>query len=503
MRTMTPGSKPESELELTTDQGTEKLVLIGPSLHGCIYRQSNGDSCYRRLPIAQAPLALRNAVDALVGAPAGPGIARITWDGQPNPGYFWVRYEVPQFEVTLADVLGDADPRCRFDGVVRVIRALPGWWRDLYSPIVPMPADVAFSHDMTPHLLAMPQWRFPDAEAVFAEPERLLYLAPEFVRNDREQRAQSVDLYALGAALIQCFYEPPKFDDPADMLLRAASGVLYERTKLTRNVPFWYDRVWAARQAVEAAWKLVSPKADARGVVAPADLADLLTSWSAQMDPKAAAIQLRDNTQTLDAFALLQDALMTDESYDLLVLAGEIAGQYLRRTLEAIDFFERAIARESYRPEAREGQFRAIATGRHSDQLAMLMARDSPAGVQMDTRIQRDYDAMSTEKQNQYELNMAEYLLWRRQYDAAARFIHPRLFDGQGNYQWWKFQMNIAYAEALIGLQAYDQAQKALAGIRQALEGARARHSVDEREYRSHAQNLADLEMRLYKLTHP
>jgi len=497
---MTADSKTPNELKLCAGQVTETLVLIGPSIHGWVYRQRNSQACYRRMPMADVPLARRQAVKAWVDTRLPAGVAPVTWAGQPDDtsGHYYVRYKVPSFDRTLADVLADADIHGRIQYTARALAALPGWWRDLYCPLMPLPADIAYAHDGTVYLLAIPQWRPPVAEAVFQEPALALYLPPEFVRGQRNQSPEDVDRYFVGAALMQCFFAAPATDDPGNLLLRAAGGTTYEEADLADSVPFWFNRVWAAGQAVDCARRLVSPNPAVRHTLDPAKLAGQLTDWLRQMDPEAAAVSLRDNGKPRDAYGLLQDVLATHESYNLLVLAGEIAGKYLSRPLEAVDLFERAIVKEPHRPEAREGQFRAISAGRLSPQFRALMEKGSPACSQMDARIKRDFDALSTAKQESSELSMAEYLLWRGLFDDAAVFIHPRLYDGQGHYLWWKFPLTFAYAEALIGQKRYQEGRAFLAGVRKALDESRRTGGIEEGEYRSNAQVLAALELKLH-----
>lgn len=494
---MTADSKLPNELELCRGQVTESLILIGPSMHGWIYRQRGGPACYRRIPMADTPLVRRQAVKTWVETGVPAGVAPVTWAGQPDDasGYYYMRYEVPDFQQTLQDVLAGSDTQKRIQYSADALAAMPIWWRNLYRPLLPMPADIAYDRSGNAYLLAVPQWRLPDVEAIFTEPARALYLPPEFVRGQRGLLPEAMDCYCVGASLLQCFFAVPALDDPVDLLLRAASGTMYQEVDLADSVPFWFNRVWAVKQAIDAAYKLASPHPAVRQTCDLTRLPGELADWLRQMNPKTAAEHLRDNGKPQDAYTLLQDVLATHESYELLVLAGEIAGKYLRRPLEAIDLFERAIAKAPYRPEAREEQFRAISAGTHSPQLKALMTKDSASCSKMDARITRDFEALSTAKQESCELDMANYLLWRGRFDDANVFIRPRLYDGQGRYLWWKFLLNFAFAESLIGQARYPETHAFLAGVRNELNKAYRRGSITENEYHSYAKTLGDLEI--------
>jgi len=145
------------------------------------------------------------------------------------------------------------------------------------------------------------------------------------------------------------------------------------------------------------------------------------------------------------------------QHYDLLVLAGETAAEFAARPLDAVDFYEQAISLDPARTEAYTGQFQLLSGARRFRPVADLYERQGAASLQMDSKVWRDFDRLSPEKQTSHELDMADYLLWRctfplwdRELDAAVAFIHRRLFNARGEFQGWKVGLNLAYAQALF-----------------------------------------------------
>src|SRR5262249_24075762 len=154
---------------------------------------------------------------------------------------------------SLQDALADADPFVRLHYGLLALRSLPHWWAHISPGLMPMPADVVFGGDDTPYLLALPPWGRgrPDVRSVFAEPARALYPAPGLVRG-REAGPDSLDVYALGAALIQCFGKPTVSSDAAVQLTRAANGSALAPQRIESDLPYWLARVQATQDAMNA-----------------------------------------------------------------------------------------------------------------------------------------------------------------------------------------------------------------------------------------------------------
>ncbi len=490
-------------MKLVVDEHPEKLKLVGPSFNGRVYRSEIGQLIYRLIPMSEAPLKKRDEIRKWVGKRLGNGVATIKDAYQPEdvPGVYVVRYEVRHFSGTLAQALEDPDQRVRLQRMASVLRAVPVWWDTLTSPLLPMPADIAFDSSGAAYLLPMPFFGLPGVEKIFADLERGLYLAPELVRGIAGIDGRSVDRFVLGVELLRCFFELSLPAKPSDILLQAASWSLLSPDNMESSLPYWLERLPATEQAIAAAQRLLSYEPERRNQIDLLDLARRADQWLEWMDPMKAAIDLRAKGKPLEAFALLTDILLSEESYDLLVLAAETASRFLDRPLEATDLYERAITMDPQKPEAYEGQFRAIAAGRHKTQLKKFMEIDSPARESIDNRIQRDFAriALDPEVGKSCELEMAEYYLWRGQYDTAAAFIYERLFEGD-KHLWWKFEMNLAYARALTGQRRYAEAREQLRAIKDALTLAQTTGNFSEQDLRPHRQSLMRIEMNLHEV---
>lgn len=341
MSTMIAGESSPTEIYLTEEQQSQKLVKVGPSLQGCVYRSLTAPVCYRRLALdSEAPLDRRQKIRDWVGKPMPPGVAPISkaFQEEESSGYFFVRYQVPQFQCTLSEVLQDSDPSQRLAYLIQVVQALPLWWGSLYKPLLPMPADIAFTSEGKPFLLALPYWGCPRVETVLAEPVTGYYLAPEFICGSRNLDAENLDRYALGVSLLQGSFRFPAVDDAGALLLRAATGTIFEPANLINVLPYWMEHLKSTKRGRDAIFRLLAKDPEARGPRDLEPLARRLEQWQASMDPKQAALELRNQNKFLEALALLQDTLLTQDSYELLTLTGEISGRFLSRHLEAIHF---------------------------------------------------------------------------------------------------------------------------------------------------------------------
>jgi hypothetical protein len=91
---------------------------------------------------------------------------------------------------------------------------------------------------------------------------------------------------------------------------------------------------------------------------------------------------------------------------------------------------------------------------------------------------------------------MAEHLFWRGQFDAAAQFIYPRLFDSEHVYMWWKFDFRLIYVRTMIEKKQFDDAQRELdkitLSLRKAFESGRLDHD-DVREFGDNVTVLVEL----------
>jgi tetratricopeptide (TPR) repeat protein len=455
------------------------------------------------------PIQRKHDLKAWIGREDGLlATATHTWPLQGDLAYHVVRYAVPGLRHTLADAIADPDPAVRIAHATSFLQTLPSWWERLAAPILPLPADVVFTQDGAPRLLALPPWRLPDVDGVFREPLRALFLAPELVRartdlawNDPDHR-RNIDRYAAGVSLLLCFRHRPPVKDIDHALRLAAIGIAAHPSRLEGNLPFWLEQLAATQEAIRAIQRLLSPDPRARATVDLGQLVKLLDGCRQRMSPEIAVDEVRQRKTAMDAYRLLHDILLELETYELLLRGGELALE-LARPLEAIDLFERAIATEPERPEAYGAQLKIIASAASNPgALRDVFLRRGAVGAKLETKLWRDFERLDPDGQEECELPVAVFLLWRGQqlstaYTSAAEFIHPRLYDAGGKFHWWKFGLNLAYAEALLGQDRVDAAHEQLGIIKQGLRKSKANDLVLAAEITRHGEWVLRIEQRI------
>jgi tetratricopeptide (TPR) repeat protein len=496
-------------MEIEIGEGrNDKLALIGPSMWGHVYQSKQGPACYRIIPILDAPFEKRNKVSEWIGKPRQIGIAPIVEADHAfvqGNGFFVMRYEISPNR-TWAGMLKEAVPSVRFEFAVRILRCLPNWWanliHDAHECLLPMPADIVFVED-TPYLLAMPYWGLPDLESVFFDSERALYLPPELVCGRQNQIwGRNIDIYALGVSLFQCLFVLPLAEQAGTLLSKIANASLFSSYRYESLLPYWLERFEGSQHAIGAVRRALDPKVRDRSAVEPEELARQLEDYLRQMEPAYVVTALRAKGRAEEAYTLLQDILLDQNTYDLLLLAGKIVWGDLHRPLEAIDLFERAVAKDGGRPEAFEEQFKTIVTAKHQIEKLLWRERKQAAIEELDNRMWRDFSSMPVKKQTANEADMARYLLWRKQYDQVTRFIYPRLSEGN-TYQWWKFGITLAYAEAFMELGELEEAQRQMEEIKARLIQVKNNRAMPLQEIHQHGAALSELEVRLYKRRMP
>ena len=506
---MRPSSRPPAELELETDRGERfQLALVGPSFAGWVYRSASPPACFRLLPIPggrpeeaasdTAPVARRQEIFDCVGGAQPGGVAPIadaahgSADGN---SFFYVRYDFAPVR-TLAEVLDSPDTLNRLTAAVALVKAFPAWSARMYNGLMPLPADIGFAVDGSPVLLGLPFWRWPDIGAVLSDPTRALYLPPELLRG-AQTTAEGLDLYVLGVTLHLCFHQPPASDRPEKVLARAANGTALAEPALLGDRPYWMSRVDAAKQVLAVARRLTDPD-PARRHTAPLDqLSHRLTDWVAQLEPTAAVRHLIDFGRPTEAYSLVQDILLARPSYDLLLLAAEIASGYLRRPLEAIDLYDKAIALDPNPQAAYLGQFVAV---RQSLEGPASGTGPDPRPAHFLGKIRRDFARMDPRNQDQHAEPMARFLVDCAEYAEAVRFIYPRIAHDD-TFSPVTFGLNVLYALALGGLHRRGEAGGQLERARHLLDQART--GLRESDVAHFEENLlrAELELALSRPT--
>jgi hypothetical protein len=452
------------------------MVRIGPASAGWVYRTRDNTACCRRLAVEQVPVQARHDLATSAGTAPPAGYARLSelWQAEDEPGVLYVRYEIPRLQTTLAEALDGGDPAPRARAVLAAARAAPSWIAANHAATL-MPADVAITEAGNALLLAMPPVK-PSAVRILDEPLRAVFLPPEAARGLPSQGAEDAVRYFLGALLQLTCQRLDSRDRAEDLLAAAAAGTVLTPRRLAPSLPFWQQRLDVSRSLLHFGQELVATELATRRRVDLADLGRTLQRWIDQSDPLPAARGLRRNGRVQEAFALLQDTMLTDDNYDVLVEAADLVGRSLGRPLEQIDLLERAIADRPGDHSAREGQLVAIMALRHGAAGA-LVAANVQMGAQLDERIRRDWDGLDGRTQLRLECDYADYLLWRGEFDAAADFSHPRLFAGT-TYLWQKYELNLAYARALIGQGWLADAEQQLGLVASHVEAAYQRQEM-------------------------
>jgi tetratricopeptide (TPR) repeat protein len=491
----TPETGPAERLDLEGGAGRDELTLVGPSLRGWIYRSASRPACYRVLPMEEAPLELRAEAASWKDQARRPGLAPVVQAAQDlERGFFFIQYETLA-ERTLQDVLEHPNPAARLEAAARTADAAVGWLKVLGTGFLPMPADVVFAAGGSPVLLAVPTREMPPLDCVFAEPSRALYLAPEALCGRGDAQAEALDRYALGIALLRCFCRIPA-REPEELLRQVVNGTAFDTDSLESSLPMWLDSFAGIEPARAAVLGLVDRDPEVRAGLDLQRLAGVLAECSQSANPLRAVVATAVARGPAAALELVEAILPEDDSFELLAEAGHLAVQS-GRTLEAIDFFERAIGRNPV-PELFESQLLAI-TALVRGESGIAPAKRPSVLEKLDAILWRDFQRLPPQKQSGHEEAIARYLLEREDFKKAASFIHPCLFEGD-KYIWWKFHMTLAYTEALMGLGDIEEAGRMLSDIKQKLAFVRKNRSVPEDEIARHGRRVQELERRLLQL---
>lgn len=489
------GNAPERLVVDLNDTRQDELVLVGPSMWGSVYRSADTPSFYRVIPIEGAPLEMRHQAVEMVSLPRQMGVAPVVEATQTSIGdhsYFSIRYELPR-GVPLAQSLRNPDTSVRLELAAKALAALSDWrWRIKWC-FLPMPADIVLADDI-PHILAVPQWGIPDVEALFSEPSRIPYMAPQILAGSDPLSWQSnADVFAMGVMLLQCFFRLPSVEDPEQVLHSMVTGCFFEQDSLVGTLPFWTYRSQACQSAISAVRKAIAYDPKIRSAVDPVQLASELDRCRTDMQPTNAVNQLREAGRHQEAFQLLMDVLLDQSSYELLVLGADMAMEDLGRPLQSIDLYERAIEKRPYEVLTYRKQFQRIAALQGVAVLLALLENRATAGQQLDEMMWRDYNRLEPEEQVTYEALMATHFLDRGQHDAAAAFIYPRIFAG-GKHLWGKFEMNVLYARALVGQQRFPEALQMLSIVKWGLATVRDRGALPLHEIQEYGGMVTELE---------
>jgi tetratricopeptide (TPR) repeat protein len=487
----------EGATRLEAELGAER---VGTSMWGVIYRSLNYAHCYRLIPGDQGVTADRQAqLQQLAARPRQPGLAPVVDARYRSLDERWfvvVSYEVGA-ERTLVHALASEDPADRVAAIAATLRAMPNWWARVGRGFIPMPSDIVFVEGI-PHLLPLPPWGAPAIEALFAERERALYLAPEIVRGDGASVwGNSSDLFSLGVMLLQCFVVLPDCD--VDRLLQQiACGVAFLSARCESQLPFWLQKVGAVQRALEAARRLTGPDPRVRSALDPLQLAVQLEACPSAMNPATAVRELREGARSQEAMDLAQAILLDEPSYDLLLLAAEIAWQDLGNPLEGLSLLDKAVVTAPRRTQAYADQFALISDLRLDIIARLAYAIDPSFAERLDNTMEAAFEHLPAKDRDARAGEMARYLIDRKQLVRAAQFIYEKLHEGR-TLLWWRFDLMLAYAETFLRLDRLDEAKQQVDQIKSGLRRVRRNRTMSEAEIQKYGAEVTQLELRLHE----
>ncbi|MET7688623.1 hypothetical protein ABZT06_11685 [Streptomyces sp. NPDC005483] len=404
-------------------------------------------------------------------------------------------YQVVSYETDagrgLADALDDPEPADRVAAVAAALRAYPGWREAIGAGLVPMPADIVLTGDRGPLLLPLPPWGAPALDQLTGDPERIAHLTPEAAAG-RPALARDPGLYALAVAAHRCFGNLPD-TVPERLLQRAACAAVFTDEE---RLPPWMRRVEPVRAVRDRLRDLTGPGAAYLGVEESGGLADALDAARGAMDPVTAVRSLRTAGSPRMAVGLAHSALIDRPSYELLLLAAEIAREDLREPLEALSLLERAVQADAGRPEAYAAQLSII--GRLWPVLEGSLARaaDDSFTQRLNDTARTAFQRLPKEQRREYAHEMAQCLIGQGAFAEANVHTHTWLHD-DGTLMWWRFDLMLDYAETFLLLGRRDAAAQVAEQVRAGLRRVRENRGMAPGEIHEHGMRLAAFDRRL------
>ena len=453
------------ELELT-DGKREVVERVGPGAVGAVYRSA---STWYRVYTADMPLKARHALRAEINASKA-GFATLSdfWQ-ESGTGWHIARYQSRHAQRTLREIQVAGEVRAGLAGVAAMLRALPTWWAAFPTAVLATPSDVLFTDQGEACLLP---WADPgplSIEHLYLEPDHVDYLAPELLRSSAASdpsQQEPIDRFAIGVALLECFFESDAYADPCEAIERAAVGHSARRANWRDSLPFWIEEVKQTENVIAVARQLAACRPADRMRFNLPELADWLLKCSEGMEPLAAFREAAVESKQR-ALQLLEKLRLEHESYDLLVEGAHLAWQ-VNSELKAMFLYERAIELDRSRPQAFQGQFDVIAFTRGHPHLPLSMeyANNVEFALQLDECIRRDFDqleALAGHEARKRENAMAEHYLWRGKkistfFETAKQFVREHVYDRQRQFLAWKLVLRLVYCEALLEQGHSDQA---------------------------------------------
>jgi hypothetical protein len=137
-----------------------------------------------------------------------------------------------------------------------------------------------------------------------------------------------------------------------------------------------------------------------------------------------------------------------------------------------------------------------------------MILHDAAVAQDVDQKLWRNYVALfgdravhaDDEEDAQVDRLVADYLIWRKDFGKAQQFILSRLFDRQGTYIWWDFELMLSYVHTFLGLETGNGANLQLARdqlqqVREALLQVGHNTLMEPSQFHQIGGEIADLEL--------
>jgi hypothetical protein len=243
---------------------------------------------------------------------------------------------------------------------------------------------------------------------------------------------------------------------------------------------------------------------DERLATDPVDIACQLDRCRESMDPLVAVRELRKDGNPERALHLAHTILLTEPSYELLVLAAELSYKDLHspQPLEAWDLLERAVRMQQARREAYMTQFALVGKFRHDLARRLSGAVDPSFAERMDATVWTAFDHLppdGAEGKVSKAHDLTVYLLERGKAEDANRAAHEWL-TRTGRLEWWRFDLMLDYARSFMLLDRLDEADAVAETVRRGLQRVRSNQSMNDAEIGIYGNRLNSLRNDLRRL---
>jgi len=456
----------EKEIVIRYRDKQVNVIPTGPSLWGYIYSSPKEQRYYRLLHKEDVPkFSIRKEIEECIGKPQRQGIAPIVDEGDAfigNRSFYCIVYETGG--VSLSGIIAEAEKTVLLYNVARIFDALENAWQEeIRTGLYLMPADIIMHHNH-PWLLRFPVGTvWPRYEALMEYPERIACLPPEIIRGNRFLvRDINRAFYSCGVLLALSMFDIQFPANPAEFFRLASTGSLYDKNRNQFKLPYWIEKTDFFKNTLEVLNTAVHPDPRIRANLNPLNAAATIETLSESLDPLYLANNMRTKKKFREAVDFIIEVSLDRKDFDLLFLAAEIMHKDLRKPVEAIELYERAIL------AAPPGNWSG-----HFNQLGVLLEVAivlETSGLQsnfmnkLDTMIWRDYTKLTQKSQETYVLQCAGYFATKGNFVYVQHILHRHMYDGN-TFLWWKFRYTIAYAEALLG-EAMENIQKLESAIR-------------------------------------